>query len=195
MVGTPLAMCMVVYGVVVSETSLPTSTSSTDMDRISPEATTWVLALGVAQLHAALRDGDDAVQQLSGSFTEMIEAADAIQKAAEALPEDSPIRLNDRAILDQVQKMVVAFQFYDRLSQRVEHVARSLEGLAELTATAEREKEPSAWAELHERIYALYSTSEERELFEALSAGAPIDGLAGAGRQDAGGDEGEVEFF
>ena len=178
----------------VSETQ-QSSKAVSNGDSINGEATTWMLALGVAQLHSAIRDGDASVQSLSGAFTEMLEAAEAIGRVAgeQGITEDSPLRQHDRAILEQAQKIIVAFQFYDRLAQRVDHVAQALEALAELTGNPEQAASPEAWSELQERIYSMYSTSEERDLFHALSAGAPIAGLPEVERDRA--DDGDVELF
>ena len=187
-------MVIWINGMAVGETQQSSNAAQSE-DSISAEATTWMLALGVAQLHSAIRDGDASVQSLSGAFTEMLEAAETIGRVAseQGIAEDSPLRQHDRAILEQAQKIIIAFQFYDRLAQRVGHVAQALEGLAELTGSPELADRPEAWSELQERIYNMYSTSEERDLFEALSAGAPIAGLPEVERDRA--EDGDVELF
>jgi hypothetical protein len=155
-----------------------------------------MLALNVAQLHSALREGDHALQTLSDSFTEMVISAQAIGEALEdaGIDQDSPIRSHDRAILEHVQQVVVAFQFYDKLSQRVSHVASALEWLSELTDAPQRAGQMKEWDCLRERILAVYSTLEERELFEALSAGVPVGSSRDEPTPSPGGEEG-IEFF
>ena len=67
-----------------------------------------------------------------------------------------------------VNQAIVAFQFYDRLSQRLSHVNNGLAWLAELVGDETRAGDAQAWADLQARIRARYSMPEEIEMFEAV---------------------------
>jgi nitrate/nitrite-specific signal transduction histidine kinase len=74
-----------------------------------------------------------------------------------------------------VNQSIIAFQFYDRLAQRLSHVNHSLAMLAELVADSARADSASEWTSLQQAIRARYSMPEEVEMFEAvLVHGMPV---------------------
>ena len=74
----------------------------------------------------------------------------------------------------RVQKSIIAFQFYDKLSQRLAHVSHSLEALTGLVTDQRKLYNPFEWVALQEKIRAKYSTREEIEMFNAVMKGMPV---------------------
>ncbi|MFO1346949.1 MAG: hypothetical protein U1E85_11705, partial [Rhodocyclaceae bacterium] len=73
-----------------------------------------------------------------------------------------------------VNQAVVAFQFYDKLAQRLAHVTHSLGDLATLVADQRRIYSPQEWVDLQGRIRAKYTTADECAMFEAVMSGTPV---------------------
>lgn len=142
--------------------------------------------LSAAQIRLALLDGDKQMSALSDAFV--------------ALAGRLQLRLGggheDAELLAELQRAMVAIQFYDRMSQRLEHAGGSLEGLSELLLDERRYAEPLSWGALHERIKSSYSTREEVELFAAAEAGASGAALIHDARSGSGDDDDDdIEFF
>src|SRR5262245_16596249 len=95
----------------------------------SPEQqTAQMLDLCEAQMEAALHESDAAVDALVQAFTSMAETARNISELAGALPTSNDQRAlaevgqHCKDMTRQMTAAIVAFQFYDKLSQRLGHV-------------------------------------------------------------------------
>ena len=94
-----------------------------------------MLALTVAQIETSMKEGDQSVNQLTDSFTDLAshnqEIIEEALKLDENIPHEAEIRQNmlqaAEGLSGKVQQAVIAFQFYDRLSQRLDHASHSLE--------------------------------------------------------------------
>ncbi|MDH4284040.1 MAG: hypothetical protein OEV35_01850, partial [Gallionellaceae bacterium] len=89
------------------------------------------------------------------------EAKAALQDAAES-------------VSGMVHKAIIAFQFYDKLVQRLGHVNHSLASLSNLVSDDSRIYKPYEWAALQEKIRSKYSMREETEMFEAVLGGMSV---------------------
>ncbi len=165
--------------------------------------TVRMLYLAVAQIEIALGESDGSVGQLTSAFTQMMAHEQAIAEAVEKLP-DTPetrgLREDIRSRADQVtaemQSAIMAFQFYDKLTQRLAHVGSSLEAMSELVADEQRLHNPAEWRELQQRIKSRYSMREEREMFERIMQGGDVREVVRlyneAHREDL---QDDIEFF
>jgi hypothetical protein len=79
-----------------------------------------------------------------------------------------------REVDGTAQQAIIAFQFYDRLSQRLAHVCASLADLSALVADPARAQSREEWVRLQESIRSKYTSAEERQMFEAVLAGVPV---------------------
>ena len=120
--------------------------------------TVLMMELAVGQIEGAMRDSDSSVEVLTDTFTIMAKHMGVIAEDASRLPEDGELgeirrRMSGAAsqVTGMVHQSIIAFQFYDRLVQRLSHVSHSLE-----------------WLALQEKIRARYSMPEEVEMFEAV---------------------------
>ena len=112
----------------------------------------------------SLKDGDDSIQTLSNSFTSVIDSVNVISNAVNMLgdPPDYTksvvtINIENEKVYDKMQEGIVAFQFYDKLSQRLSHVSHALGALAELVGDNARLYNPNEWSRLQGKIRARYS--------------------------------------
>jgi hypothetical protein len=178
----------------------PSSTNKPDLDWSQIRETVLMLNLAVAQIEHAMKEGDDSVNTLTNSFTSMIGHAQVIRSAAENLAdgaEKDTVMENCEAISTRMQSAVMAFQFYDKMTQRVTHVSNSLAALGELINHPTHLYNPYEWKGLQEKIKSKYTIESDRKMFEAILNGATVDEAlkqAQQAQRDNGDDE-SVELF
>jgi hypothetical protein len=166
--------------------------------------TVRMLHLATAQVEAAMRDSNASVAVLTDTFTAMAESLDRIDGTLNGLPDASEgalikagIHDDTREVAAKVRQAIIAFQFYDKLMQRLDHASRGLASLAELVGDRDRLYDPAQWAGLQDQILAKYTMAEERAMFEAVMAGASVTEalqcyLDAHAASDSGGD---IELF
>ncbi len=160
-----------------------------------------LLDLGIAQIEAALAESDDGIAAFSGSFAGIVGELKAMEQAVWEIPSDqAPAELVDtvegyrQAIAKSVNTAVVGMQFYDQLVQRLSHVRDGLACLAALVADESRARLPAAWSDLKQTLRAMYSMSQERNLFDAvIKGGTPEQATSGMATPIA--TQCEVEWF
>jgi hypothetical protein len=152
-----------------------------DLDWSQVRETVLMLELAAGQIGAAMHESNDSVNVLTNGFTSLASLLTRIQGALDALP-DTP----ENAVLKQdlfgstgevnavVTQSIVAFQFYDKLSQRLDHVGLALGKLSDLVADRSRLFSPDEWKGLQQAIRSRYSTQEEVAMFEAVLGGVPV---------------------
>lgn len=152
-----------------------------DLNWSQVRETVLMLELAAAQIEAAMKDSNSSVDVLTDSFTSMAGYMRMITETVSALPEsgdNADARQTLLGAADQVSGMVhqaiIAFQFYDKLVQRLAHVTGSLGNLSGLVSDQRRLFNPQEWVDLQEGIRAKYTTTDEREMFEAVMGGTPV---------------------
>ena len=160
----------------------PSTSMDPDLDWSQIRETVRMLNVSVAQIDISLCDGNESVQTLADSFTSIFESVKEIEQQSKALiigktNEDVKTFLDDEInkVLTKVESSIMAFQFYDKLSQRLSHIRHALDELAELVGDKHRLYNPIEWTELQNKIRARYSMREEQEMFDVLLNGATID--------------------
>lgn len=153
-----------------------------DLDWSQITETVRMLNLSVAQISMAMNEGEDSVQSLTDNFTGMVTSVNNIADVAQEMDGDvvgtetkMTIVGNCAGVQGSIQQAIIAFQFYDRLSQRLDHVKHALEQLTDVVTDRSRLFDPAAWALLQTVIRSKYTMQEEQDMFEALLAGATID--------------------
>ena len=103
------------------------------------QETVRMLDLAVAHINMSMTEGDESVQTLSDAFTKLAAGVQTANPQVQELLARKDSDENVEHVLQHwmemsqsIQEAVVAFQFYDRLSQRLTHVRDSLSALAEL---------------------------------------------------------------
>ena len=163
-----------------------------------------MLGLCEAQMESALADSDKAVDALIKAFTGLADTTRSMGAAAEQLPEaqrdaaTSQLNRQVDAISEQMAAAVVAFQFYDKLTQRLGHVRYSLSTLAMFVCDRTQTNQREQWQRLFSTLRRLYRTEEEREIFQLMVEGASAD-EARAQIEQRGDDSstrpGDIELF
>lgn len=131
-----------------------------------------MLALCEAQMESALAESDVAVDSLVQSFSGLIEAARALRALAKQLPA-APQQAAE--IENQTSAAIVAFQFYDKLTQRLGHVRYSLSAMAMFICDGAKATERDQWRRLFSTLKRLYRTEEERQIFKMMVEGATAE--------------------
>lgn len=143
------------------------------------QQTILVLNLSVAQIDLSITEGDNSVNTLIDSFTYMSQHIDKIQTTSHKMAEmgneiagmddHKSLLLSEAGELSQkMQQAVIAFQFYDKLSQRLGHVSHGLSGLAEIVSHEMKVKSPEEWESFKSSVRKGTTMREEEELFELI---------------------------
>jgi hypothetical protein len=137
------------------------------------QQTARMLALCEAQMEAATKDSDAAIDTLVNAFTQLMATLRELGKLAsdDAAPGTTLAEVNARcaALNQQVATAVVAFQFYDKLSQRLGHVRYSLSTMALFICDRSNSQRPEHWDKLLHTLGRLYRTAEERVIFDSIA--------------------------
>lgn len=163
----------------------PNPNEGTD-DTVMIRAITWtpeqqiarMLELCEAQMESALSESDVAMEALVKSFAGLIEAGQALGSLGEKTPvETGPADLASQldALRRQTAAAVVAFQFYDKLTQRLGHVRYSLSALAMFVCDRSKSIERDQWKRLFATLRRLYRTDEELQIFKLMVDGASAE--------------------
>jgi predicted methyltransferase MtxX (methanogen marker protein 4) len=164
-----------------TETPRGTRARTPDLDWSQVRETVLMLELAAGQVDAAMRDSNSSVNTLMDTFTSMADTLASIDIALNTLPDTvgngmvkAEIQDNARQVAQKVHHAIIAFQFYDKLVQRLDHVCHSLSGLSGLVSDTGRLYNPAEWSSLQELIRSKYTMVEERGMFDAVMAGATV---------------------
>lgn len=167
-----------------------------DLDWSQVSETVRMLDLAIAQISMAMHEGDDSVDSLTSSFTRMVSSVNRIAEHAQEASASDAILAQCEEVRSGMQHSIVAFQFYDRLSQRLDHVRDSLAQLGRLVSEPTRLYNPGEWHQLQDQIRSRYSLSGEQRMFDALLNGATIEEALEAARNDPQPEERDsIELF
>lgn len=127
----------------------------------------------------------------------------SIQKSLEELPESVRSQLTGDiaekcdSLKSQVHNAIIAFQFYDRLIQKLTHVSHSMDTMSDLIVDQARLFNPLEWTALQNKIRSNYTMESERLMFDALMQGASIKEAMEQAEQKDGvnGQTGEIDLF
>lgn len=158
-----------------------TRAASPDLDWSQVRETVLMLELAAGQVEAAMKDSNSSVEVLTDTFTSLADTLQHIDAAVGTLPDTvgngqvkAEILADTQLVAQKVHQAIVAFQFYDKLVQRLDHVCTSLAGLSHLVTDRSRLYSPFEWKALQEEILAKYTMVEERAMFEAVLNGATV---------------------
>ena len=156
-----------------------------DLDWSQLKETVLMLNLAVAQIDGSMSEGNSSIETLSASFTGLATNLSDIQSSIFQMKgkyddgDADKLKLiiegSTTTALDKVHSAIIAFQFYDKLTQRLEHVSQSLGALTALISDPTAIYSPIEWRALQESIRAKYTMKEERNMFDKVIAGVPIE--------------------
>lgn len=187
-----------------AETCQPRGTSAhmPDLNWSQVRETVLMLELSAVQIEAAMKASDSSVDVLTDSFTTMAGYMRMISDTIGTLPDHGEIGIakqNLSGVSEHVSglmhRAIIAFQFYDRLVQRLAHVGLSLGDLSDLVADPRRLFNPDEWVALQGRIKSKYSTREEIAMFDAVMQGVPVQQAVDQFISEMDRKSDDVEFF
>lgn len=158
-----------------------TQARTPDLDWSQVRETVLMIELSAGQIEAAMKDSSSSVEVLTDVFTTMAGYMRMINDTVAILPGEGEAGDNKASLLSatenvssMVHRAIIAFQFYDKLVQRLSHVNHSLASLSALVNDGSRLYSPYEWAALQEKIRSKYTMREETEMFEAVLSGMPV---------------------
>lgn len=173
-----------------------------DLNWSQVRETVLLLELAALQIESAMRDSNASVDVLTASFTGMAGNMQTISDTAARLPADGEYAAAREELLGiagqvsgMVHQTIIAFQFYDKLVQRLSHVGLSLGELSNLVGDQSRLFNPGEWVALQNRIRAKYSTREETAMFDAVMQGIPVQQAIDKFMSDMKGKSDDIELF
>lgn len=160
------------------------TSANPDLDWSQLKETVLMLNLAIAQIKQSMYEGNASVDTLALSFTALATNLQDIQVSIDHIdtdnhPENEKVKVivqgSAATASDKVQSAIVAFQFYDKLTQRLDHVSHSLTSLTQLIADPTSLYSPPKWRALQDSIRSKYTMEEERRMFDKVLSGKPID--------------------
>ncbi|MCX7092951.1 MAG: hypothetical protein NTY50_05825 [Methylobacter sp.] len=149
-----------------------------DLDWTQVRETSKMLILSAIQVEDMLNQSDVSVNTLTESFTSIVEHMQSINEHLLAL--DSCAIRNEALTCcaettDKIQASIIAFQFYDRMQQCLQHVTSNLKGLSELVQDQGRLYNPAEWRQFQHEIRSRYTMESEKLMFDAIVQGKSVD--------------------
>ena len=170
-----------------------------DLDWSQIRETIKLLTVSVAQVEGSMKVGDESVNALADSFTKMVDDMKAIHEILTQLQQsenrDNAL-LHCEATQHRINSAIVAFQFYDRLQQCLQHVSNNLKGLSTIIDTPHRLYNPEEWHKFQEGIRGHYTMEAENIMFDAIHQGKSVDEALSLFQQASQqSDDEEIELF
>lgn len=133
--------------------------------------TILALNLSIAQIDLSMTEGSNSVDTLIDSFNFLREGIDSIRNelnSGETKAATSHFLQDVDTFTDKVTAAIVAFQFYDKLSQRLQHVSKSLSALADIISSEDQSLDEKTWQNFQDKMEKYAAMREEYELFELI---------------------------
>lgn len=161
--------------------SQPTGTNGQPPNWSHIQETITMLYLSVCQIESSMKDSGNSVDQLTQSFTELALHSREVDEHVQNLSDVSEIQAfknevsnTAREMQEKINQAITAFQFYDRISQRLDHVSKSLESMTDLMSSPMDLNDPHAWQLIQDRVKNSYTMESERLMFEHILRGASV---------------------
>ncbi len=128
--------------------------------------TVTMLYLAICQIETSIQESNESMDNLTDTFTELARQTSNPNETRYAMPENFNEKIN---------QAITSFQFYDRISQRLDHVAKGLERMTQIFNDSERLNHPDSWLQIQEEVKSSYSMEAERIMFDEIMNGATIE--------------------
>ncbi|MCP4411621.1 MAG: hypothetical protein GY808_03500 [Gammaproteobacteria bacterium] len=137
--------------------------------------------LAAAQIRVTLTESGESVDDLTKAFTDIVDQDRSIRANIEQLPDSAEIidikqqiSSLSATISSNVRNAIIAFQFYDRLCQRMDHTSECLRNLSEIEDNKSKTCSDEV-IKLRDMVYNHYTMEEERQLFDAVLASSDFE--------------------
>lgn len=127
-----------------------------------------LLLLCNTQLTLSINQSDQDILELSRVFQNLAEICSKLEHE-----QTTSSKLNDlhQQIQHSVNDGVIAFQFYDRLTQQLSHIQQTMEQLSYLIQDHENLADENKWQALRTQLKNNYSMESEHQIFQAIMNG------------------------
>lgn len=157
------------------------SVLTTTHDLLHIKETISMLFLAVCQIEASIKESNTSVDSLTSSFTDLAKHSREVDEHVQEMTDLSDLddikrQVNETSVEMQtkINQAITAFQFYDRVSQRLDHVARNLERVSDVIGDPAAINNPSIWEHIQNEVKNSYSMESERIMFEHIMRGASV---------------------
>ncbi len=140
-----------------------------------------MLYLAVCQIEATMVDSNHSVDTLTRSFTSLANHTSDVSEQIQTLTRPDELQVFKQDISATAAEMkqninasIGAFQFYDRVCQRLDHVARSLEKVSNVMESEQHLSNPDAWRKIQLDIKSSYTMEAEHRMFEYIMQGGSV---------------------
>lgn len=136
--------------------------------------TIMALNLSIAQIDLSMTEGSYSIDTLIDTFNFMREGLDRLNHSVlnDEIQDVAELKLRllqeSQVLSEKVTESIVAFQFYDKLSQRLQHVSKSLSSLSDIISHEERTVDEAKWNSFLEKMAKYAAMREEYELYELI---------------------------
>jgi 6-pyruvoyl-tetrahydropterin synthase len=136
--------------------------------------TIMALNLSIAQIDLSMTEGSYSIDTLIDTFNFMREGLDRLNHSVlnDEIQDVAELKLRllqeSQVLSEKVTASIVAFQFYDKLSQRLQHVSKSLSSLSDIISHEERTVDEAKWNSFLEKMAKYATMREEYELYELI---------------------------
>lgn len=175
------------------------SANQPDLDWSQVRETIKLLTISVALVEGGLKVGDESVSVLASSFTSMVDDMNTISGL---LKEMEAGETRDKALElclateQRICSSIVAFQFYDRLQQCLQHVSLGLKELSDLIDAPHRLYNPHEWNKFQQEIRQRYTMESEKQMFDAILHGKTLEqALSLVNQAPTDVEEDDIELF
>jgi hypothetical protein len=169
-----------------------------DLDWSQVRETVKLLTLSAAQVDVILQESELSVNTLTESFTDIVEGMQKINShllLLDASDDNGQALVCCSEMKDKIQKAIIAFQFYDRMQQCLQHVTSNLTGLSKLVESPERLYNPNEWRGFQGQIRSRYTMESEKMMFDAILQGKSVDDAIAAKTAHQHSQSEEIELF
>ena len=135
-----------------------------------------LLQLAAAQLALSLKETEQPFDDLSKLFIEIVEGYNQIEGLIGSDQQDDIVKLQELHSNTQsrVRSAIIDFQFYDRMTQRLQHIMSNIEDAIN-ALEAKKNGDEAEWNKIFDRIEKSYTMREELELFNSIRSGVGFE--------------------
>ena len=135
------------------------------------KATVTLLYLAICQIETSIAESNQSVQQLTDTFTQL---AEQTLRDPDPGKSQSTVWTSDEMRL-RINQAITAFQFYDRINQRLQHVSTGLAKMSGVFNDLSKLNCPESWQQVQAEVEASYSMECERMMFKKIMEGASVE--------------------
>lgn len=131
-----------------------------------------LLQLAAAQLALSLKETEQPFDDLSKLFIQIVEGYNEIEGLIGSNKQSDIEKLQQlhKKTQQRVRNAIVDFQFYDRMTQRLQHIMSTIQDAIK-TIEIKASGSDSEWNDIFSRIEKSYTMKEEKQLFDSIRSG------------------------